>query len=171
MEESVKGKRFSSGAIIAGLVTLTTIVGGVVAIATWGVPLWQARRNVVGSWTLKTHTISSTDTSYKGMELTYTVNFLQEGSTIHGTGYKLGQQLAGGEYTAYPPTAQTPIRLEATLDGDSLTANFTEIGAIRSTSGQFQWQCKGESWAGTFSAEAAESSGTTSLTRTTKGCG
>ena len=166
MEELATAKRFGPGTYFAGFVTFVGLVGGIFGIITGSIPFLSARHNVDGAWTLKTHTDTTTETKFKGMELTYTVNFTHDGTHITGKGFKLGEQIAGGSFVKYAPADQTPISVDGNVDGNALSAIFTEMGKDRHTSGQLKaaWQSKTSSWAGTFSSEAAASAGTTSLT-------
>ena len=103
MDEAVKGNKFSWGAITGGLVTLITLVGGVIGIWTGVIPILQARNKIDGVWTLKTQTKITTYKKFEGMELTYTVNLNQDGTHITGKGEKVGEKMIGESYVAYEP--------------------------------------------------------------------
>jgi len=153
--------------LFTGTVAVVGLVGSIVGISVGVLPILQGRHPVTGLWTLTTQTENSTEDSFKGMELTYTVNFTSDGGHITGTGEKLGQKLAGQSYMPYEPKARTPINIRGSFgfSGDSLDAVFTEAGEKRPTSGHLalKWDRKSKSWLGTFDSEAATSTGDASL--------
>lgn len=51
MDESATSKKFSWGVLINELITLVSLVCGVVGIVTGVIPILQARHSIHGSWT------------------------------------------------------------------------------------------------------------------------
>ncbi|HMW01292.1 MAG TPA: protein kinase [Acidobacteriota bacterium] len=110
-----------------------------------------------GEWIL-TNTIEHTSYSaYEGLRLGYRIYLQQDGNSLKGNGEKRWEN--GVEISS--PTARTPIYLEGTISGDSVTLNITEVGAKRTTAGQITLTVHPETNTldGRFSSNAADSSG------------
>ena len=167
MKESASTNKFSWKKVFAGAVAVLGLMGTVVGIATGVIPWFQDRHNVDGTWTLKTVTQKTTDTKFKNMELTYTINLTHDGTHVSGRGTKLGEKLADETYTEYEGKARTPIEIDGNLDGDGdlLHAVVTEEGVKRASAGSLELNWNGKSWVGTFQSDAATSSGTALLSR------
>jgi len=112
-----------------------------------------------GSWTIETKTVQTSYAPFKDLDLTYTVQFVQDGNNLKGSGEKTtenGRDIAG--------KAHTPIKITGTINGNSIEASFTEEGSQRESHGEFHWKLKNGSGTGTFLSTAANSTGTSSLT-------
>lgn len=113
--------------------------------------------NLSGEWIL-TNTIEQTSYSnYQGLRLGYRIYLQQDGNSLKGNGEKRWEN--GVEISS--PTARTPIYLEGTISGDSVTLNITEVGAKRTTAGQITLTVHPDTNTldGSFSSNAADSSG------------
>ncbi len=152
-----KERTLNWSAIVGALVTVITLVSGALAIKQYY--LSNPRHDITGSWTIETHTVDTSYSHFKDMDLTYTVQFIQDGSNFRGTGEKTtenGREVMG--------KAHTPIKIIGTIKGDSIDASFTEDGTERESHGEFHWKLKDGAGAGTFMSTAANSSGSSSLT-------
>lgn len=100
--------------------------------------------------------------SFQGMEVCYTGTVRQQGNRLIGSGEKnteSGKALTGA--------ARTPIRIEGYLYPDNFVSfNYTVKGANRVTRGVTNYfgntmepSSEGNGWNGTFSSDAASSSG------------
>lgn len=163
MGDSVNTRKFSFGKVAGATSLLLGLLASIVGIAAAVIPWYKERHNINGTWTLKTLTDKSTETSFRSMELTYTVILTHDGTHVSGKGNKLGEKLGGGTYTPYEGKARTTIELDGSLDGDLLDVVITEDGLRRTTTGNLKLKRDGKSWVGTFYSDAATSSGTATL--------
>ena len=155
MEESASIKKFKWGKVLVGA---GTIFGVVCSISAW-VQHGDAilRDAAEGAWTLKI-----TETTYRDMEFTYTVSLTPNGTQVTGKGLKLGEKsLVAGIYTDCKGKVCTPFDIAGSLDrdGDSLEAWFTDEGERSATQLHLVWKPEKSQWVGTFTSEAATSSG------------
>jgi penicillin-binding protein 1A len=118
----------------------------------------EAVSDLSGWWEL-TNRIQSTDfRDYIGLRLGYRIKLEQDGSRITGSGQKQsedGRALSGA--------ARSPIRVSGTIDGDTLTLEFTEQGARRSSGGGFTLRLSADRTAlrGSFWSDVAGTRGST----------
>jgi multidrug efflux pump subunit AcrA (membrane-fusion protein) len=117
----------------------------------------ETSSDLSGWWEL-TNRIQATDyKNYVGLRLGYRIKLEQDGNRITGRGQKWaedGRSVAG--------SARSPIRVSGTIDGDTLTLEFTEQGARRSSSGSFKLRLSDRTTLrGSFSSNVAGTSGST----------
>ena len=111
--------------------------------------------DVSGVWNLNTRIESSSYRDYEGLQLGYHLELQQDGSRVTGTGVKTvenGRRLGS--------TAQTPILIQGTIDGERLTLTFTERGLLRPSEGKMILDVIDDGvLRGRFSSNAAQSVG------------
>jgi hypothetical protein len=152
-------RKLSLGALIGGLVTAVSLIGGLLAI--WQYYVQNPRQDVSGTWIIETTTQQTSYKPFKNLALTYTVQFVQNGVSITGQGEKTTE--SGREVET---KAHTPITLTGSLAGDSIDASFTEKGLERESHGEFHWKLvKDQRWEGSFTSTAADSQGISVLRR------
>jgi hypothetical protein len=161
MDVAAESKKLSLGAFIGGLVSLVTIVGGVLAI----MPYFEAPADIHGTWVIETETEKTSLSRFQNMKLTYTVVFVQNGNTFKGTGEKTGEQDAGQPLRELIGTERTRMNITGTVTRNSVHADFVDHGKDRDSDGAFDWQLKNGAGVGTFSSMAADSSGSSTLKR------
>jgi hypothetical protein len=116
--------------------------------------------NINGTWKI-TNTLDTTSFShFLGYKLGYKVTLIQTGRTVTGDGEKMwenDQEIPSGE-------ARSPIKITGRIEGNTLTASFTEQGARRPTSGSFVWKFSndGKRFQGSFTHTAADARGPSS---------
>jgi len=162
MDLAAEGKKLSLGALIGGLVSLVTIVGGVLAIMQY---YEQNPVDINGMWIIQNQTVKTSDPLYNNMKLTYTVVFVQNGNSFTGTGEKTGEQDAGRALRELIGKERTRINITGSVTRNSIHADFVDHGKDRDSDGAFDWELKNGVWAGTFSSLAADSSGSSTLKR------
>ena len=153
-------RKLGWGTLVGAAVTLVTLVGGALGILqALGPP-----HDLTGKWTIIDKTEQTSYSPYQDLQVTYVVTITQEGTDLSGSGYKSaesGHPLFG--------KAQTPIEIKGKLKGlrgNSIDAAFTEQGAKRPVAGGFNWKlARDGKWAGTFYSGAADSSGSSTLSR------
>jgi len=158
MDLKTELKRFNWGACLGALVSIVTLVCGAFEILPRLDP--DSPPDINGSWVIETKTTDTSYSRFKNLDLTYTVQLVQDGSNITGSGEKTtenGREVEG--------KAHTPIEIKGTIKGNSIDASFTEDGTERESHGEFHWKLKDGSGSGTFLSTAANSKGTSSLTR------
>jgi cytoskeletal protein RodZ len=112
--------------------------------------------DISGPWTFVTHVESSSVPRFADLHLGYRIQLEQSGGRIKGAGRKISE---GGD--AISARAQTPIEVDGTIEGDSLTLSFAERGTRRPTQGKFVLLLDDAgTLRGRFSSTAARSSGT-----------
>ncbi len=155
----IKNYKIRWASLVGAAVTLVTLVGGAIAIGQY--VQQTAIRDITGTWTITDKTGQTSYSPYKNLEVTYTVTITQSGSDFKGSGTKTtedGRALVG--------KAHTPIRITGELKGNSIVASFTEGGIERQSAGGFNWKLAGDrKWEGTFYSDAANSSGSSSLSQ------
>ncbi len=93
----------------------------------------ETSSDLSGWWELTNRIQSTSYKDYIGLRLGYRLKLEQDGSRITGRGQKWtedGRSLSG--------SARSPISVSGTIDGDTLTLEFTEQGARRPSSGGFK---------------------------------
>jgi hypothetical protein len=161
-----ESKKINVGALIGGLVTLVTLVGGVLAIMGY---LAQDPPNINGTWVIENVTENTSNSRYKNMRLTYRVVLVQNVNSFTGTGEKTGEQVEGKSLRELIGKERTPIEITGNVSGNSILssslihASFVDHGTERESDGAFDWTLKNGAWRGTFSATAADSSGSSVL--------
>ena len=117
----------------------------------------EAQEADLSGWWQVTNTIQSTNyPAYRGLRLTYRVQFEQDGDRITGRGQKWAED--GSPVSA---GARSPISVFGKISGHKVILQFTERGAKRSTNGNFSWILTpdGGSLHGSFESTAADTSG------------
>jgi hypothetical protein len=163
MDETSAGKKKVWGALVGGFVTLAGLGASAVAIEQYYVQ--NPGTNVNGTWTVQTVTETTSLSRYQGMKLKYEVQFVQNGNIFSGTGEKIEEQDPGNAPHTLEGKGRTPIELSGTVTRSAIDAEFKEKGIERESSGWFHWNLKNGSGEGTFSSTAANSKGSTSLSR------
>lgn len=151
-----------------GLGKLTAAIGGLITLVASVVTIQQyaestTKYDINGEWTIETATQQTTYKAFEGLRETFKVNLTQNGTQFTGDGEKWSDQ---GQNL--PTAAHTPLRISGTLDRSGrIHATFISQGALRQTSGGFDWQLSadGKNGIGSFTSTAADSSGTSSLRR------
>ena len=118
----------------------------------------EASSDLSGWWELTNRIQSTSYKDYIGLRLGYRIKLEQDGGRITGRGHKWsedGRSLSG--------SARSPIRVSGTLDGDTLTLEFTEQGARRSSGGGFTLRLSADRTAlrGSFWSDVAGTKGST----------
>lgn len=118
----------------------------------------KAPSDLSGWWELTNRIQSTNYKDYIGLRLGYRIKLEQDGNRITGRGQKWtedGRSLSG--------SARSPIRVSGTLDGDTLTLEFTEQGARRSSGGGFTLRLSADRTAlrGSFWSDVAGTKGST----------
>jgi hypothetical protein len=162
MDTLTEVRKLSLGAIIGGLATLATLVGGIVAIIQY---VNQSPPDINGMWIIGTQTQKSSDSRYQNMKLTYEVVFVQNGNGFTGSGEKTVEQDQGKTPMKFVGTQRTHIDITGTITGKSIHVDFIEHGRDRNSDGAFNWKLENGAGVGTFSSMAADSSGSSTLTR------
>jgi 1A family penicillin-binding protein len=109
-----------------------------------------------GWWELTNRIEETNYESFRGLRLGYRLQLEQDGNRITGRGQKWSE-----DGRARPAGGRTPLTVRGTVEGETVSLEFTEHGARRSTSGSFQWRIarNGSTLRGTFSSTAAATSG------------
>jgi hypothetical protein len=162
MDEATAGKKKLWGALVGGLVTVVTLLVGVIAIIRY---YDQNPSDINGTWTVETLTETTSLSRYKGLTLKYDVQFVQNGNLFKGTGEKTEEQEAGQLAHTLEEKARTPIEISGTVTRSAIHGEFIEHGTERESHGEFHWKLKDGSGEGTFFSTAANSTGSTSLKR------
>jgi serine/threonine-protein kinase len=120
-----------------------------------------ARTDVSGRWDLRQDVQSTSHEPFAGMSVGYRLNLLQDGTRVHGRGFKTSEN-----GIILLPSQRTPIEVEGRIEGDQLVLNFTEIGRERISRGTMRYRLGGSgAMQGQFSSDAANSRGTSSARR------
>ena len=120
----------------------------------------QAPADFTGGWTISTRVDESSRAEFRGLRLTYHVDLRQDGDRITGSGRKVAEN-----GRSLPSAGQTPISVSGTIVGDQLRLTFTERGARRQSSGTLNLTHSGGALRGSFSSNAARSSGSADAQR------
>ena len=118
--------------------------------------------DVTGEWTLVNRIDATDHAPYEGMHLGYRLTLRQEGDRITGEGEKVSE-----DGVLLPAGQRSPIVVTGRIENRSLTLDFTERGAVRSSSGTFRWWLSADQarMSGTFTSDAAASHGASSVRR------
>jgi len=160
MDQATSRKRLSWGACVGALAAVVTLVCGAFEI----LPHVDPPPDINGSWVIETRTVDTSYSAFRNLDLTYTVQFTQNGNNFKGSGEKTtenGHQVMG--------KAHTPITIMGTIKGNSIDASFTENGNERESHGEFHWTLRKGTGTGTFMSTAANSRGASVLTPYTAG--
>jgi len=160
LSTTTEHKKSSWSKGIATLVTLVTIVSGVVAIKDYFDH--RPKYDLSGRWTIENTVERTTYSPYLNTRTSFTVAFTQNGNEFTGVGEKTA--ISGHAVTGHD---HTPLKIHGTLEGGRIHATFTEQGIKRETSGVFDWAVSNQSsrWVGTFFSTAADTSGPSILRR------
>jgi len=119
-------------------------------------PTPERIRNITGEWNL-VNTIEQTSyPAYNNLIVRYHLVITQNGKQFTGEGEKVAENDAPMD-----SSQRTPIHVNGTVNGDTVTATFVEEGLRRTTDGDFNWTLSADSnrLNGRFSSTAAKSSG------------
>jgi hypothetical protein len=162
MEDASNSKILSWGGFVGALVTLVTLVGGALAIKQY---YDQNPEDISGTWIIQTQLGKTEYQRYNNLKLTYTVIIVQNGSSFTGNGEKTSEQEPNRPPHELQGKARVPIEIAGSVSRNSIDAGVTEHGTERESHGEFHWERKNGSWAGTFSSTAADSGGESFLKR------
>ena len=118
----------------------------------------EASADLSGWWELTNRIAQTNYKDFVGLRLGYRVKLEQDGSRITGSGQKWtedGRTLAG--------SARSRIRVSGRIEGDTMTLEFTEQGAKRSSGGGFELKLSGDrsTLRGDFWSDVANTRGST----------
>jgi 1A family penicillin-binding protein len=118
----------------------------------------EASSDLSGWWELTNRIQATQYKDYIGLRLGYRIKLEQDGNRITGRGQKStedGRSLSG--------SARSPIRVTGSLDGDTLSLEFTEQGARRSSGGGFTLRLSADrtTLRGSFWSDVAGTKGST----------
>jgi hypothetical protein len=118
--------------------------------------------NLNGQWNVVNVVEQTSFPAYQQLRLGYRVLISQTGRDFVAQGEKI---LENGKRLEV--AARTAIHLTGTITGNTASATFTEEGSRRSSNGRIVWQIdqNGKRMVGTFSSDAADSSGSSVATR------
>lgn len=109
-----------------------------------------------GWWELTNRIEETNYENFRGLRLGYRLQLEQDGNRITGRGQKWSE-----DGRTLPASGRTPLTVRGTVEGDTISLEFTEHGARRSTNGSFQWRIarNGSTLRGSFESTAAATSG------------
>jgi hypothetical protein len=117
--------------------------------------------NLSGGWLVTNRIDSTSYSAFRNLRIGYRLRLTQHGNRVVGEGRRWvedGQPL--------PRSRRTPIKVEGTLGGPLLELHFVESGARRSSAGALVMRVVDErTLQGSFTSDAANSSGTAVATR------
>jgi hypothetical protein len=118
--------------------------------------------NINGQWNVVNVVEQTSFPAYQNLRLGYRVLISQTGNDFVAHGEKI---LENGKRLGV--AARTAIHFTGSITGNMASATFTEEGAKRSSNGRIVWQIdeSGKRLVGTFSSDAADSSGSSVATR------
>jgi len=128
-----------------------------------GEPTPTSQPSLEGAWWIDNTTRETTHDEYVGLNIGYKIFIHMTDSDIfEASGEKWTEN--GKEVTG---RAHTPIRIEGSIDGNTISALLWEQGTQRATTGQFIWKRRSsdDDWIGEFSSTSAHSSGPSVLYR------
>lgn len=119
-------------------------------------------QDLTGEWRIINTVEKTAYKSYGNMQVGFHLTINQNGKEFTAKGEKFSEN---GQ--TLPVARRTPIEVKGSIDGDKVIATFYEDGRMRRTNGRFIWKLKdgGDALTGTFVSTAANSSGTSSLTK------
>jgi len=109
-----------------------------------------------GWWQVTNRIDETAYDAFQGLRLGYRLHLEQSGDRITGRGQKWTEDGRG-----LPAGARTPISVYGTVHGESVTLEFIEQGARRTSSGVFHWRLSpdGSALRGDFTSSAAATRG------------
>lgn len=119
-------------------------------------------QDLSGEWRVINTVEKTAYKSFDNMQVGFRLTIDQNGTEFTARGEKFSEN---GQ--TLPTARRTPIQVKGSIDGDKVVATFTEDGRTRRTNGRFVWtlQNGGDGLAGTFVSSAANSSGTSAVTK------
>ena len=119
-------------------------------------------QDLTGEWRVINTVEKTTYKSFDNMQVGFRLKINQQGKEFTASGEKFsenGRTLAAD--------SRTPIHVRGSINGDEVVATFVEEGRSRKSNGRFVWKLKkgGDALAGTFVTNAANSSGTSAVTK------
>jgi hypothetical protein len=119
-------------------------------------------QDLTGDWQVINTVQTTAYKSFDDMKVGFRLKINQEGKEFTGKGEKFSEN---GQ--TLPAANRTPINVTGSIDGDKVVATFVEDGRMRRTNGRFVWKLQNGSdqLAGTFVSTAANSSGTSAMTK------
>ena len=119
-------------------------------------------QDLTGEW----HVINTVEkTGYKSfdkIQLGFRLKINQKGKEFTAKGEKFSEN---GK--TLPAVSRTPIHVTGSIEGDKVVATFVEDGRMRRSNGRFVWRLQngGDALAGTFVSTAANSRGSSAVTK------
>lgn len=122
----------------------------------------EASTDLSGWWEMTNRIDETNYAQYKGLRLGYRVQLEQDGNRITGRGQKWTE-----DGRTIGASGRTPITVNGTIEGSTVTLSFTEHGARRSTNGGFTWTLSGDrtTLRGSFWSTAADTRGRSTAVR------
>jgi hypothetical protein len=119
-------------------------------------------QDLTGDWQVINTVQTTAYKSFDNMKVGFRLKINQEGKEFTGKGEKFSEN---GQ--TLPAANRTPINVTGSIDGDKVVATFVEDGRMRRTNGRFVWKLQNgrDQLAGTFVSTAANSSGTSAMTK------
>ena len=119
-------------------------------------------QDLTGEWQVINTVQKTAYKPFDNMEVGFRLKLNQQGKQFTGQGEKFSEN---GQ--TLPVADRTPIQVTGSIDGDNVVATFVEDGRMRRTNGRFVWklQNRGDQLAGTFVSTAANSSGSSAVTK------
>jgi len=118
-------------------------------------------QDLTGEWKVVNNVKKTAYRSFDNLEIGFRLVINQTGSKFTANGEKISEN-----GRSLPASGRTPIQVSGSIDGDRVEATFVELGAVRKTSGRFEWRIQGNGGlAGTFVSSAARSSGKSAATK------
>ena len=119
-------------------------------------------QDLTGEWQVINTVQKTAYKSFHNMEVGFRLKINQQGKQFTGQGEKFSEN---GQ--TLPATNRTAIQVTGSIDGDKVVATFVEDGRRRRTNGRFVWKLQngGDQLAGMFVSTAANSSGTSAVTK------
>lgn len=119
-------------------------------------------QDLTGEWRVINTVEKTSYKSFGNMQVGFRLKINQQGNEFTASGEKFfenGRTLAAD--------SRTPIHVRGSINGDEVVATFVEDGKSRKSNGRFVWKLKkgGDALAGTFVTNAANSSGTSAVTK------
>lgn len=119
-------------------------------------------QDLTGEWQVINTVQKTAYKSFDSMKVGFRLKINQQGKEITGKGEKFSEN---GQ--TLPAANRTPIHVTGSIDGDKVVATFVEDGTMRRTNGRFVWKLQhgGDKLAGTFVSTAANTSGSSAVTK------
>lgn len=119
-------------------------------------------QDLTGEWRVINTVEKTAYKSFDNLQVGFHLVIDQQGNEFTARGEKFSEN---GH--TLPAGSRTPIRVTGSIDGDKVVATFVEDGRTRRTNGRFVWRLQdgGDALAGTFVSSAANSSGSSVVTK------